>query len=67
MKYECIYLHACEKGSQARVGIGRWITFYNNQRHHTAHAGHPPAVVYFNEIKTDQQVQAVGQIFRKIA
>jgi putative transposase len=43
-----------------RLGIGRWITFYNHQRPHTAHGGQPPAVVYFNTIETDQQVQAVA-------
>lgn len=25
LKYECVYLHAWETGSQARAGIGRWI------------------------------------------
>ena len=60
LKYECVYLHAWETGSQARVGIGRWITFYNHQRPHTAHGGQPPAVVYFNATQTDQQVQAVA-------
>jgi putative transposase len=60
LKYECVYLHAWETGSQARVGIGRWITFYNHQRPHTAHGGQPPAMVYFNRIETDQQVQAVA-------
>ena len=60
LKYECVYLHAWETGSQARSGIGRWITFYNHQRPHTAHGGQPPAVVYFNSIETDQQVQAVA-------
>ena len=60
MKYECVYLHAWETGSQARVGIGRWITFYNHQRPHTAHGGQPPAVVYFNSIETDQQMKAVA-------
>ena len=44
LKYECVYLHAWETGSQARAGVGRWITFYNNQRPHAAHGGHPPAV-----------------------
>ena len=29
LKYECVYLHAWETGSQAKTGIGRWITFYN--------------------------------------
>ena len=55
-----LVLHAWETGSQARVGIGRWITFYNHQRQYTAHGGQPPAVVYFNSIETDQQVQAVA-------
>lgn len=40
--------------------IGRWITFYNHQRPHTAHGGQAPEVVYFNGIETDQQVQAVA-------
>ena len=60
LKYECVYLHAWETGSQAKAGIGAWITFYNHQRPHAAHNGQPPAVVYFNTIETDQQVQAVA-------
>ena len=60
LKYECVYLHAWETGSQAKAGVGRWIAFYNHHRPHTAHRGQPPAVVYFNTIETDQQVQAVA-------
>ena len=30
LTYECVYLHAFDTGSQAREGIARWITFYNN-------------------------------------
>ncbi|MBL3705995.1 transposase [Sulfitobacter sp. BDSS02] len=60
LKYECVYLHAWETGSQAKDGIGRWITFYNHRRPHTAHGGQPPAVVYFNQIETDQQGQRVA-------
>ena len=60
LKYECVYLHAWETGSQAKAGVGRWIAFYNHHRPHTAHGGQPPAVVYFNTIETDQQVQAVA-------
>jgi putative transposase len=26
LKYECVYRHAWETDSQARVGVGRWIT-----------------------------------------
>jgi putative transposase len=60
LKYECVYLHAWETGSQAKAGIGHWITFYNHHRPHTAHGGQTPAVVYFNAIQPDQQVQAVA-------
>ena len=59
LKYECVYLHAWETGPQAKAGVGRWITFYNHQPH-AAHGGQPPAVVYFNQIKTDQQGQRVA-------
>jgi putative transposase len=60
LKYECVYLHAWETGSQAKAGIGRRITFYNYQRPHTTHGGQPPAVVYFNATQTDQQMKAVA-------
>lgn len=60
LKYECVYLHAWETGSQAKAGVGRWIAFYNHQRPHAAHGGQPPAVVYFNAIETDQQARRVA-------
>jgi len=60
LKYECVYLHAWETGSQAKAGVGRWITVYNHQRPHATHGGQPPAVVYFNHIETDQQGQRVA-------
>jgi putative transposase len=60
LKYECVYLHAWETGSQTKAGVGRWIAFYNHQRPHAAHGGQPPAVVYFNAIETDQQARRVA-------
>ena len=60
LKYECVYLYASEAGSQARAGIGRWITFDNHLRPHAAHGGQPPAVGYLIAIETDQQVAAVA-------
>ena len=63
LKYECVYLHAWETGSQARVDIGKWIEFYNHKRPHRAHAGKPPAVVYWakrDEIETDQRMHKVA-------
>ena len=60
LKYECVDLFARETGSQAKAGVGRRFTFYNQHRPHAAHGVQPPAVVYFNTIETDQQVQAVA-------
>jgi putative transposase len=42
MKYECVYLHAFETGSEARAGIGRWMTYYNAKRPHSALGGRTP-------------------------
>lgn len=36
LKYECICLNPFETGSEARAGIGRWITYYNRTRPHSA-------------------------------
>ncbi|RWR51076.1 hypothetical protein EOW66_12415 [Sinirhodobacter huangdaonensis] len=62
LKYECVYLHAWETGSQAKAGVGRWITFYTHRRPHAAHGGQPPAMIDFNRIETDQQGQRVALI-----
>lgn len=35
LKYECVYLHAFETGSEAKAGIGRWVTFYNEHHPHS--------------------------------
>ncbi len=42
LKYECVYLHAFETGSAARAGIGKWMTFYNTERPHSALGGRTP-------------------------
>jgi putative transposase len=46
LKYECVYLHAPETGSQARAAIGQWIDFYNTQRPHSTFDGRTPDEVY---------------------
>jgi putative transposase len=50
LKYECVYLRAWETGSQARVGIGRWITFYNHRRPHAALSGQPPTAAAWMDL-----------------
>src|SRR5918912_1604683 len=46
LKYECISLQAFETGSEARVGIGRWIGYYNADRPHSAVGGLTPEEAY---------------------
>ena len=29
LKYECVYLHAWEAGSETKAAIRKWMTFYN--------------------------------------
>ena len=60
LKYECVYLHAWETGSQAKLGIAQWMTFYNRQRPHTAHRGLTPAAAYWKTVQPDQQIQRVA-------
>jgi len=42
LKYENVYLNAYETGSEARIGIGKWVTFYNQTRPHSSLAGQTP-------------------------
>ena len=63
LKYECVYLHAWETGSEAKAGVGKWMQFYNRKRPHSALGGKPPAVVYWQRIETtnpDQQERRVA-------
>jgi putative transposase len=34
LKYECVYLHAFETGSELRAGLSCWISYYNARRPH---------------------------------
>ena len=46
LKYECVYLHAFETGSELRAGLTWWISYYNTQRPHSALGGHTPDEAY---------------------
>jgi putative transposase len=46
LKYECVYLHTFETGSELRAGLGRWINYYNTQRSHSGLAGRTPVEAY---------------------
>ena len=42
LKYECVYLHAFETGSELRAGLTRWIGYFNADRPHSGLAGQTP-------------------------
>mgnify|MGYP000055552805 FL=1 len=46
LKYECVYIHAWETGTEARRGIGAWIDYYNTERPHSALDGRTPGEAY---------------------
>lgn len=46
LKYECIYLHAYETGSELRVGLSQWIGYYNARRPHSGLDGRTPDEAY---------------------
>jgi putative transposase len=46
LKYECVYLHAFETGSELRAGLARWIGHYNARRPHSTLAGRTPDEAY---------------------
>lgn len=47
LKYEEVYLHDYTSPRQARLGIERYLNFYNHQRPHQALDYRTPAEVYF--------------------
>ncbi len=46
LKYECVYLNALETASEARKGIGAWISYYNERRPHSSHGLLTPDEAY---------------------
>ena len=46
LKYECVYLHVFETGSELRAGVTKWIDLYNGRRPHSALADRTPDEAY---------------------
>ncbi len=49
LKYEEVYLHPYDSLVEARVGIGRYLTFFNDERPHSTLGNQTPASFY-NEL-----------------
>ena len=51
LKYECVYLHAFETGSEAKAGIRKWLAYYNAERPHSTHGISTPDEVNAGKIE----------------
>ena len=50
LKYECVYLRDFQVGSEAREEIGSWMTYYNEDRPHSALGDRTPAEAYHGQL-----------------
>ena len=56
LKYECIYLNAFETGSETRVGIKKWMAYYNAERPHSTHGILTPDEAYDRKMELIRSV-----------
>lgn len=49
LKYECVYLHAYETGSELRQGLKNWIEKYNTSRPHSSLDDRTPHEAYWQK------------------
>jgi len=54
VKYEEVYLHAYESVTEARQGLLRYFSFYNQRRPHSSLYGRTPDMVYFAALPQHQ-------------
>lgn len=60
LKYEEVYLSDYRNPKEARAGISRYITFYNNIRIHQALEYRTPAAVYFSRREETENILEFG-------
>jgi putative transposase len=48
VKYQYLYLHAFDNGSELRRGLSNWFKFYNQERFHQSLDDKTPDEVYYN-------------------
>lgn len=58
LKYECVYLHAFETGSQLQAGLTKWVNYYNAERPHSTFNGKTPDECYWATGKENQVLAA---------
>jgi len=57
-KYEDVYLHAYASGSEARLSLSRYFSFYNARRVHESLGYATPDEVYFGALSRNTRAAA---------
>lgn len=58
VKYEEVYLHAYENGTEARTALTRYLSFYNRRRSHQSLEYRTPDEVYFGGLAATAAIAA---------
>jgi putative transposase len=53
LKYEEVYLHAYDSGSEAKAGLGNYVHYYNYDRPHSSLGGRTPDMAYRSALAAD--------------
>ena len=67
VKYEEVYLKAYGDGRDARISLGEYISFYNNERPHQSLGYRTPGEVFNVEIPTGGMVESLAPNTTRIA
>jgi putative transposase len=62
LKHEDVYLKGYADGHEARAGIGRWISFYNERRPHGALGHRAPMAVWRNGATAKIAAEGCGHV-----
>ncbi len=65
VKYEEVYLYACEGVAAARAGLGRYFRFYNAERRHQGLGRRTPDAVYAEAAHGPRQREVGNQRGRR--
>jgi putative transposase len=59
-KYEDVYLHAYDNVPDARRGIGGYLGFFNDERHHQSLGYRTPSEVYFASLQESSTTEVAA-------
>jgi hypothetical protein len=59
-KYECVYLHALETGSELRGGLTQWVGYYNARRPHSSLDGRTPDEAYAASVASNGEKERLA-------